>query len=225
MDNAPQIMLEKPDLLDLYKTTVSEQRSCAEDHHKRVVWFISILSTLGAATLAGVFKATLPEHYLVLLVGPAAMVFVSGIAQHGTRRIYQRFLECIEFRAKIEYRLGLMNANKDNSDSHLNYLGREPMISSRHIADFEKVVSAEQWRQKCLAEGYQKHALNLFRQSQFIGILLCAAILCMATYRITEATRSPRVFLFGVVIGVAIYHFGQAARRLLSNSDGPVLDL
>jgi hypothetical protein len=188
--------MDKNDLLTLYATAVNEQRSCAEDHHKRIVWFASLLSTLGAATVAGVFKAHRPFHWFVLITGPVAMILIADIAIEGTRRLYQRFLECITFRAKIEYHLGLMRQRDTNPDG-LSYLGEEALIPTRHMEDFQESETPEEpleehgttggtrrWVEERVTEGYQKSAMRLFNASRWLSICLLVLVIGKTLYEL-----------------------------------------
>ena len=163
-------------LLDLYKTTVTEHRACADDHHKRIVWFIGLLSALGTATITGFYKATSVYHYIVLITGPLTMIFVSKIARNGTARIYQRFLECISFRAKLEYHLGLMKKGESNTAIPITYFGNETMVPCRHIEPFTKADSTEDWLEKHKKIGYQKSANRLFNGTIVLSIYLLLII-------------------------------------------------
>ncbi len=165
------------DLKELYKETLQEQRYFSEDHNKRIVGFTGLISAITFATLAGFLKVSQPLHYLALLLGPVAMFTVSQVALEAIKGLHRRWLECISMRAKIEYRLGLMNPSSGPTEKPLDYLRCEPLVPPRHIEDFEKHQSSQNWLDMAEGQGYQKHVTFLFKGVRGMSIALFLLIL------------------------------------------------
>ncbi len=99
--------MKNNNLLKLYELAINEEHHFLEAHQSRVAFYTGIVSALAAGTVAGLFQVTEWYHLLALCVGPLLIFVVSSIAIKGTLRLYQRFLEAVTTRAKIEQELGL----------------------------------------------------------------------------------------------------------------------
>ena len=169
------ISLEK-----LLEIEINEEQHFLEAHQKRVAFYSSILSAILAATIAGAMKATNSYHYMLLLAAPVLIFAISYIARDGTFRIYQRFLEAITIRAKIEQVIGLTEPmNKINNE--LKYWSEESFIPPRHLKARLGRNSTEDFIDVNKNAGYHRSSRNLFITFQvvsaFIFLLLIYAVI------------------------------------------------
>jgi hypothetical protein len=115
------------------------------------------------------------------------MIFVSIIALKGSERLYQRFLECISFRAKLEFHLGLMNQGESIISAPSDYFGKETkapdyfrtetIVPIRHIDPFKEYNSTAEWQDDLKRKGYQKWASIMFYGTIGLSIYLLQIII------------------------------------------------
>lgn len=166
----------------LLEIEINEEQHFLEAHQKRVAFYSSILSAILAATIAGAMKATSGIHYTLLLAGPVLIFAIAHIARDGTFRIYQRFLEAITIRAKIEQVIGLTEPIKKIRFS-LEYWADEPFVPSRHMKARRKENSTDGFIEARKKLGYHRSSRNLFITFQITAVLILfvlayAAIKC-----------------------------------------------
>ena len=97
---------EREKLMELYDLVVNEQHFSLEAHHKRVDFYSGLILALLTGTAVGLFQASAWYHYAYLCIAPLLIFTFSYIAIQGTERVYQRLLETITVRAKLEQELG-----------------------------------------------------------------------------------------------------------------------
>ncbi len=159
------------DFEKLLEIEIDEEHHFLEAHQKRVAFYSSILSALTAATIAGAMKASLSYHYFLLLAGPLLIFSISHIAKDGTFRIYQRFLEAITIRAKLEDVLGLTTSLKE-FNIEAKYWSDEPFIPHRHLEARMGSQSTNDFIESRKKSGYHKSSLYLFNTFQFVAVLI-----------------------------------------------------
>jgi hypothetical protein len=99
----------------------------------------------------------------ILCAGPLLIFTISTIAIDGTFCLYQRFLEAITIRAKIEQELGLTKMRSDNADSSNSYWWLEPIIPLRHIESRKGCDSSDAFINEYSTKGYHLWTVRLFR--------------------------------------------------------------
>lgn len=123
--------LEKEDLLKLYEVIVQEERYFLSEHQNRINFFQRISAALFAGSVLGIYYFSL-RLAPVLMLAQIATVIIAWIGYKGVSKLYQRFLEAITTRAKIEHDLGM--TTKRNEDINENkWFIHEPYINSRYM--------------------------------------------------------------------------------------------
>lgn len=157
----------------LWEKAVDEEHEFLNAHHSRVNFFVTILSTLVGATVAGAMKAVLPIHFLLLLSGPVLVAYLSEVAIEGTFRFYQRFLEAVVLRAKFEQLLGF---HKCPTYDSARYWGKETLIQERYMERRCLYTSSQDFVVQNSNLGYQGVAVRTFRCFQNTGCILAVLL-------------------------------------------------
>lgn len=163
----------------LLEIEIKEEQHFLEAHQKRVAFYSSILSAILAATIAGAMKATSGIHYTLLLAGPVLIFAIAHIARDGTFRIYQRFLEAVTIRAKIEQVIGLTKPISELSHD-AEYWVDEPFIPSRHMQARRKENSTEDFIEASKRLGYHRSTRNLLYTFQIVGFFILIVLIYAA---------------------------------------------
>jgi len=168
---------EKP--LKLYELAINEEHHFLDAHQNRVAFYSGILSALVAGTVAGFFQASEWYHLAFLCIGPVLILVLSTIAIDGTLRFYQRFVEAVTIRAKIEQELGLTEEHSVNTNVSGSYWRSEPIIPLRHIESRKKYESSDAFIKEHLKGGYHLWTIRWFRGFQGISALMFLGILSL----------------------------------------------
>ena len=170
------------DYLKLYDIFVKEEQHFLESHQTRVKFYTSIISALLVATVAGILKSTEWHHYLLMLVGPTLSFFVSVIALDGTFRLYQRFLESVSMRAKIEQIIGMTKQTKFQEDNVPSYWDNESIVPPRHLQSRIESKSTENFIKTYSKKGYHRSTHHLFRIFQILSAIMFIIISIRAVW-------------------------------------------
>jgi hypothetical protein len=115
-----------------------------------------------------------------LIIGPFLIFTLSIIAKEGTLRVYQRFLEAITEKAKLDQALGFNDPNWLPSCTN-GYWLNESFLPTRFLSIREKwSTSSKDFIDYHLKIGYHGVARKLFSTFQFIAILLAISLLIFA---------------------------------------------
>ena len=174
--------MENEKLLKLYELAINEEHHFLEQHQSRIAFYSGIVSALVAGTAAGLFQASEWYHVAILCAGPLLIFTISTIAIDGTFRLYQRFLEAITIRAKIEQELGLTKMRSDNADSSNSYWRLEPIIPLRHIESRKDCESSDAFINKHSTKGYHLWTVRLFRAFQWLSVLMFVGLLSLTIW-------------------------------------------
>jgi len=140
---------ENEEFLKLYELAINEEHYFLKEHQTRIDFYFGIVSVLVAGTAAGLFQVSEWYHVAILCACSPLLIFtITKIAIDGTFRSYQRFLETVTIRAKIEQELGLTkrcSGNVNDSDSFWQF---EPIIPSRHIESRKDCESSDAFIKK-----------------------------------------------------------------------------
>lgn len=172
--------IDQDELLKLLEISISEQHFYVEAHHKRIDFYSGLVLALFTGTAFGIYNASEPIHYIYLIIVPILIFAFSIIAIKGTGRIYQRLLESITIRAKIEQMLGFVDNPLPSNEVNQYYWGLEPLIPNRHIESRTKFESSQAFITQHKSEGLQKWATVLFRVFQFTSIALAILLIYFA---------------------------------------------
>ena len=152
----------------LLETTISEEQYFIEAHQKRIQFYSSLISAILAATVAGFLKAEMWYQYAFLIVGPVMTISLSSIAMGGTYRLYQRFLEAVVMRAKVEQMSGMHETNSTEGA----YWEGESLVPTRHHENRTKHSTSKNFIEAYKNEGYQKSTRHLLFVFQAVSIVL-----------------------------------------------------
>lgn len=173
--------------LKLYELTLDEHHFYNQAHHRLINLYIGILSALVTATGVGFLQAAEWHHYAFLCLGPILILAVSRIAKEGVFREYQRLLETITVRAKIEQELGMTTRRENDRGGPDLYWKSEPIIPRRHLLARHKHESSQTFMDEYNRKGLQHSAESLFRAFQWLGIAMLAGLLWLAACRLLQA--------------------------------------
>jgi hypothetical protein len=171
-------------LLKLYEFAINEEQHHIDAHQSRIVFYMGLLPALVAGISAGILQASEWYHFAALSIGPILIFVISRNAQDGTFRFYQRFLEAITVRAKIEQELGLTKQHSKQSNKNGNYWSSEPFIAARHIKSRTAYESSETFIKYNSDKGYQKLTVQLFRSFQYLSFIMLIGLLALALWKI-----------------------------------------
>lgn len=132
--------------LDLLKLAWEEEKFFLEDMHRRLVFFGGLLPVLLGATIAGLFQAKEWWHFAALASGPVLVFLLTGAARRAVTRSYQRFLEAIARKAKLEVDLGMGKERATGGE----WFERESLLTPRHRAGRLKGAAAHVGRNRNL---------------------------------------------------------------------------
>jgi hypothetical protein len=171
-------------LIEFYKICVDEEHYFLSEHQKRISFYMGLVSAALALTVGGFLKASAWHHFGLLSLGGLLVAAVSALAQAGTRRIYQRFLETVTTRANLESDLGL---SRDRGDENAEWLIREPYTPQRHRESRirQEGDSSKDWVDAHLAKSESYHGVTriLFSVAFWIGIALTLVAFAFAYFQ------------------------------------------
>jgi len=169
--------LEHERLLKLYELAINEEYEFLDAHQHRIAFYSGIVSALVAGTVVGLFQASEWYHLAILCVGPVLIVAVSAVAIPGTFRLYQRFLEAVTVRAKIEQKLGLTKKHSADDTVTDSFWQSEPIVPQRHIESRKECATSDAFIRKYSKRGYHLWTICLLSGFVAVGILMFALIL------------------------------------------------
>ena len=165
--------MDREDLLKLLDMEMKEEQYFMSVFQKEVAFFWGIISAISGGTIIGVFKATSTEHYLFLIIAPALLFSTTYFMKGSLFRSYQRFLECIVVRAKIEKALGL---HKIQQETEENYWKNEPFLALRHIENRNRFNSSGEFVEFYSSRGIYEVYSNLISIIQAVSVVLAIVL-------------------------------------------------
>lgn len=164
--------MDKKELLEIYKIVVEEEHYFLKEHQNRISFYVGILTALIGGIIAGFFYSEKWFHFALLMLGAIAMIYICKIAKLGTKRMYQRFLEVITMRAKVEHHLGM--ASSDKTENSKSWVEIEPLVTKRHLENRADCRTSKDWVNKYLKESKNYHGTTtkLLDFTKIIGIFL-----------------------------------------------------
>jgi len=171
---------------DHYQLVVEEEHYFLTEHQRRIAFFSSFITTILAATFAGFVSSDKWHHFYLLSAGPISVIVISYIAKMGVGRIYQRFLETITVRAKLEERLGFTLKPTQRQKNKRGWSLTEPIVPLRHLESRvdSSYASSREWVDAHLQkrENYHGVSIILFNTFIIIGVLILIALLATGTF-------------------------------------------
>jgi len=147
-------------------------------HQGRVKFFFGVMSGIVAGTLAGLYKATLWYHFALMSLGPVLIFFTCSISIRGVFQLYQRFLEAVSVRAKIEQQLGMTQPLPKVTEN--DYWLGEPIIAPRHFDSRNMHATSKEWVEAHSNQGYHLWTIRLFRGGQVLAFALLLVIVALS---------------------------------------------
>ena len=175
----------------LYNQAWDEEKFYLTHFHHQLVFFGGFVPTLLAATIAGGIQASSRIEYLLLSAGPLVVIVMSQSAIAALTRPYQRFLEAIARKAKLEEELGMSEPRAARGDES-GWVVTEPLVDARHLADryhrqsasteghLRDIRSGREFVDHRLKLGVQSLYKRFFRVLQFVAAGLLATFLYSA---------------------------------------------
>ena len=187
----PVVKLDEDHLLRIYELIVGEMHYYLDAHQARVAFYSKVVLTLIGATIAGVLVASQWYHFAALCAGPILTYAVSNIARDGCFRFYQRFLEAVTYRAKIEQDLGLTHPRPDAEADADAFWATEPLIAPRHVTSSKRYRSSEDFITSNMRRGFHLWTDRLFRGLEVLSGVSFVGLLFLAIVKATGSLTAP----------------------------------
>ncbi len=175
-------IMDQEGLFKLLELSIKEEQYYLSNFHKELSLLWSIVSAIVAGLTLGLFKVQKPEHFLFLILVPILLFVILNYTKKVLFRSYQRFLECISNRAKIEQLLGL---HKTDTMNEKQYWLNEPLIPTRYIESRSNFSSSSEFISHYSKKGvYSSYSKSLTIMQFICGIIIVMLIL-LFFYEIT----------------------------------------
>jgi hypothetical protein len=176
-------------MLELYALVIKEEQYFISEHQNRVAFFSGLISALLGGTVLGIFSAKEWYHFAILMIAPLTIVAVSIIAIMATRRPFQRFLETVTMKAKIEHDLGYAKPRgRIEPGEYHRWVASEPLVSKRHLDSRNDPTfsTSQQWVTAHLNKwfNYQGVAKLIFGISIAVGSVLFLVVFIVAFVKV-----------------------------------------
>jgi len=190
------------DKIEFYKIYVEEEHYFITEHQKRIEFFTGLLTAIITLTIYGLLKATFWWYqFVILMFGGILLMMASKIGKAGTQRFYQRFLEAVTTRAKIEQDLGFSNKRGDGEGKWVEI---EPYSPVRHIKSREdqEFYTSKEWvnfhldKKKNMKEkknNYHRVSRNLFSVVFYVGIIFILIAFVLAYFSYVKCNVIPHL--------------------------------
>lgn len=183
--------LSRDELWKLLQISIDEEYTYIKENQNRTALYAGFVMTILGASVAGALQAKAGAHWLALLAGPVVATGVAAIAIESARRFYQRFLEALSVRAKVEADLGLGSAPPDAVAAARPYWKDKPYTAPRWLGgrldsrwedspgSAPQTDGVQRWVNSLMAGGEQKQVRLLFRFLQVISALMAVLFVVM----------------------------------------------
>ena len=175
--------MQGEDLLKFYENAVNEEHYFLEAHQTRVAFYSGLVTAIIAGIGAGLLRASEWYDFAALCVGPVLLFGIATNAIAGTYRPYQRFIEAIAVRAKIEQKLGLTKEFANSADNINAYWPSEPLVLRRHIESRKMYESSDEFIREVADKGYQRIISRLFRGVQWLSTFMFIGLIALSVWK------------------------------------------
>jgi hypothetical protein len=175
------IGLDTKDLLKLYEITIKEEHFHLESQQKRAIFFMGFISTLIGINIYGLIQVISYNNIFLLflfLIVSFLIYMMALLGKKSTSRFYNRFLNSVTTRAKIEEELGLTYPRKYKNKDKASTWSNEPLIPTKYLdARFKyNDKDSQQFVIDKENEGYQRLINMMFNIFMLIGLGLLTII-------------------------------------------------
>ena len=182
---------DRDSLLNIYDLIVREEHYFLDAHQARVAFYTRVVLVLIAATVVGVFLASEWYQFAALCAGPILTYAVSSIARDACLRFYQRYLEAISHRAKIEQDLALTRPRAETDAGGDAYWATEPIIAPRHVTSRKRHRSSEDFIKAHMRMGFHRWTERLFRGLELFSGVAFVGLLFLTILKAIEYLATP----------------------------------
>jgi len=194
MEEIGRIGCEK--LWKLYEQNLDEERYYLTKHYMYLNLYIGLLSALVTAMGVGFLSAREWYHFLLLCVVPVLVIKISDVGKENAFRAYQRFMETISVRAKLESDLGLLEPRAISGNDgkvQQNWWESEPLVDTRYLASRARYSSSRDFVTGESRKGAQRLAERLLSVFKYVAVaslvLLLATSFCKLTWTLASFAR------------------------------------
>ncbi len=161
--------MKEDDIFRLYENTLSEERYFLSEHQIRLQFYLRIIMALLAGSAFGIYYFTI-KLFVPLILAQIVTIYISYLGKKGSERLFQRFLEALTVRAKLEEDLQMITPRGNEGHWTLS----EPYVNKRHLNSRKQNSDSEEWVSVRLHSdnNYQKIANSLFRVVDVVAIVI-----------------------------------------------------
>jgi hypothetical protein len=164
--------MDNDDNLELYKLFRNELHISIELHSQHLQQYLTFITAVLGATVAGFYQIGLGWLSLILVIGPFINIFICVLAIRMCDRFYEGMLEDITITAKLEELIGLLNPRVNNETV---FPKDKFILPERWLKGREFATSAE-FVEKNMDRGVNEIAKRIFYGllgiNAFLGIML-----------------------------------------------------
>ena len=171
--------MERDELFKLLEFEMKEEQYYLSAFQKELSFFWSIISAITGASVVGLFKVNQWEQYIYLTPAPVLLFAMTIITRSSLFRTYQRFIEAIASRAKIESLL-CFDAIKLHENSSI-WRG-EPLLIKRHIDHRNTYESSAEFVNAVSQRGLYKVYSNLIVLIRILCIVFLLVLISLAYF-------------------------------------------
>lgn len=194
-------------LIEIWKKLYEVQRHQIEFILSNAKFVFTLISAL-LATCFAIFsvKAEIlipPWHFLFISIASFLALVLSVFGIFSAKRDYERFLEIVAYKAKIESLLGLQQKIK------LDILPNDEYLFHRYVKSLEKYPSTEKF-----VEGEIKRKDNLFNSIKILYYIFSAISSTLLLSGIFLVTQNILIFAIVILVCLAFLIVALGAHRV-----------
>jgi len=167
-------------LIELFKIVTDEEHHYNGAHQRNIEFYSNLSLALLGVLIAGMIAASEAIHYGIIVLGFVIAIFIFFIAKKVIYRSYQRFLETITMRIKIEEDLGLRKSRSKSTSNNTEceWWQYEPIVAERHTRNMKEYSSSRDYVKGQSGKGVQQLNIQLFNFLIIACTILAIYCLC-----------------------------------------------
>jgi hypothetical protein len=170
--------MDKDDILELYKLFRNELHISIDLHRKHLQHYLTFITAVLGATIAGFYQVGLGWLTMILVIGPVINIFMCMLAIRMCDRFYEGMLEDITITAKLEDLIGLLNPRGNNETVFPN---DRFIVPERWLKGREFATSAE-FVEKNMDRGVNEIAKRIFYVLILVNAILGITFVILSLY-------------------------------------------